>query len=134
MNPPALKDINAAISSLMAAEQALDQACEVMRLHDEAVVANQVAAHARFGALLARFYRLYGERVKVEGDPVLLVAWDAAVGPPSSSTPPGSYRCRQCLTIWTKNPDWTWRLLSPSARPGACCANSPDFLSRLERV
>lgn len=80
MNAPPLKDINAAISALMAAEQALDQACEVMRLHDESVVESQKAAHLHLGALLSRFCLLYGARVRLDGDPERAKAWDAAVG------------------------------------------------------
>ena len=134
MNPPALKDINAAIAKLMVAEQALDDACAVMRLHDEKIDPARAAAGAQCSKLLATFCQLYGERVKIDGDPERAAAWDAAVGPPSHGTPPGRYRCRQCLTIWTKNQDSTWRLTSPGARPGACCDNAPDFLSRLERA
>lgn len=80
MNAPRLDDINRAISNLMAAERALDEACEVMRLHDEEVVANHQAAHVRLGVLLSRFCRLYGERVKLDGDPALMAEWDRRTG------------------------------------------------------
>lgn len=80
MAAPALKDINAAMSQLMIAEKALDDACQVMRLHDEKVDVARAAIEVQMTRLLAMFCHLYGERVRTDGDPERAAAWDSAVG------------------------------------------------------
>jgi hypothetical protein len=41
------------------------------------------------------------------------------------------YRCRQCGTFWRLNSDGTWSLYDGNQKPGRCCDNSEDFLSKV---